>query len=107
VKVFLSPQRNDNKIQYTFKDESITVTYKNVTDIFDLVTFPEGAQFEGVTTSLEIDPILDIKRKSGVLYVTLLNSLGAKATEEENFPIWVEAAELQAKYDAEREVEIY
>lgn len=105
MNILLSPQRNDNKVKYTFKDEIITAEYKGVIDTFDLSTFPEGAEFQGVETILEADVLVHVKRENGELYVTLLNFTGANATHEENFPVWELSTEIQARYDKEREVE--
>ncbi|GAA0767127.1 hypothetical protein GCM10008908_05810 [Clostridium subterminale] len=90
MKIYLSPQQNNEKIEYSFNGEVVSVEYKGVKDNFDLSTFPEGAQFEGVETTLDINPIVDVKRENGVLFVTLLNFISSNATEKEKFPEWME-----------------
>jgi len=91
MKIFLSPQvNNGEKINYNFNGEVVTVEHKGVTDTFDFSTFPEGAEFMGVETTLEVNPIINVKRENGVLFVTLLNFINSDATEEEKFPDWME-----------------
>ncbi|WP_346870773.1 hypothetical protein [Clostridium sp. UBA5119] len=90
MKVYLSPQVNGEKFNYNFNGEVVIVEYKGVTDTFDFATFPEDAQFEGVETSLEVNPIISVKRENNILYVTLLNFIGSDATEEGKFPEWME-----------------
>lgn len=105
MNILLSPQRNDNKINYMFSNEVITAEYKGVTDTFDLSIFPEGAEFQGMDTTLEIDVLVSVKRENGELYVTLLNSIGAYATQEESFPSWETSTVIQARLDKEKELE--
>jgi len=91
MKVYLSPQvNNGEKFNYNFNGEVVFVEYKGITDTFDFATFPEGAQFEGVETTLEVNPIINVRRENGVLFVTLLNFINSDATEQEKFPEWVE-----------------
>jgi len=91
MKIYLSPQvNNGEKFNYNFNGEIITVNYKNINDTFDFTTFPEGAEFMGIETTLVIDPIVNVKRENGVLFVTLLNFINSDATEEEKFPDWME-----------------
>lgn len=99
MNIFLSPQRNDCPIKYTFQEETIKMTYKGITDIVDLTTFPEGAEFQEMETTLEVAPVLDVKRENGELQVTLLNFIGGYASQEEKFPTWESSEEIQKRYD--------
>lgn len=91
MKVYLSPQNvSDNKrIKYAFFGESITVTYGNERDTFDFTAMPLGV-LDSVDTTLPVNPIIQAERKADGLYVTLLNYVGDDATDEENFPSWME-----------------
>lgn len=90
MKVYLSPQINSEKINYSFNGEVITATYKEITDTFNLSIFPDGAEFMGVETTLEVNPIVSVKRESGILNVELINFIDEDATEQEKFPEWME-----------------
>lgn len=89
MKILLSPQRNDKKIEYQFEGENITATIDNITDTFDFSTMPDGIMDE-VETTLDVNPIVSAKRVEGELYVELLNFIDDNATEEEKFPEWQE-----------------
>jgi hypothetical protein len=89
MKIFLSPQRSDRKIEYKFEKEKITVTTDDMSDTFDFSSMPDGIMYE-VETTLDINPIISAKRLEGVLYVELLNFIDENATEEEKFPEWQE-----------------
>lgn len=90
--ILFSPQVSieDTKFRYKFEGETITVTFEDVTDIFDFSEFNTDGELYDIETSLPINPILSAKRKDGILYVELLNLIGADATEEERFPTWKE-----------------
>lgn len=90
MQILYSPQRSDNKINYTFDNETITVEYLDKEDVFDFTEFPEGARLTNVNTTLDINPISSVKRENGVLYLELLYFHGSDATEEELFPTWEE-----------------
>ena len=89
-----SPQRNDDKLEYIFKGETITATLNGITDTFDFSSLQEGdevalneetGQLE-IETNLPILPILDAKRENGQVIVTVLTYHGKDAPENERFP---------------------
>lgn len=100
MKVLYSPQVNNEPLVYLFEGEKITVTYRGVKDVFDFTGTPDGLlrlvdstvipAIPLVTTTLAIMPIQAASRGGGILSVILLNHIGANATEEERFPVWVE-----------------
>lgn len=89
MRVLLSPQRADRKINYTFGNDVITATIDGQTDTFDFSEMPDGMA-TNIETTLPINPILSARRVGGVLEVVLLNWIGPDATEEERFPTWQE-----------------
>lgn len=89
MKILLSPQRSDRKIEYKFEGEKIIVTTDNMSDTFDFSSMPDGVM-EEIETTLSINPIISAKRVDGELSVELLNFIGRDATEEEKFPDWKE-----------------
>ncbi len=89
-----SPQRNDDKLTYEFKDETIKATLNGITDTFDFSSLQEGdevarneetGQLE-IETILPLLPILDAKRENGQVVVTVLKYHGKDAPEDERFP---------------------
>jgi len=105
MKILYSPQRNENKLIYTFNDEIITVSLQESTgqmiegelqknwneiasDTFDFSSSPDG-ELTDIETTLPVNPIMKAERTEGVLSLTLLSYIGADATEEEKFPEWV------------------
>ena len=89
-----SPQRNDDKLEYIFKGETITATLNGITDTFDFSSLQEGdevalneetGQLE-IETNLPILPILDARRENGQVVVTVLKYHGKDAPESERFP---------------------
>lgn len=96
MKVLLTPQRNDEKIAYSYNGETVSATYKGTTCTFDFSSVLEGDlpiyDINGqllISNTLEINPISSVSRENGELSVTLLNFIGAEATDEEKFPQWV------------------
>ena len=89
MRVLLSPQRADRKINYTFGQDIITAELDGKTDTFDFSQMPDGEMVE-VETTLPINPIISARRVDGVLEVILLNFIGPDATENEKYPDWVE-----------------
>ena len=89
-----SPQRNDDKLTYEFKDETIKATLNGITDTFDFSSLNEGDEVarNEETGQLEIDttlpllPILNAKRENGQVIVTVLKYHGKDAPEDERFP---------------------
>ena len=94
MKIKFSPQRNDEKIIYTFQSDTITATYQEQTEAFDFSNIPNG-KLEEVETNLAINPLLSAKKEDGILYVELLNFIGEDATEEERFPTWFDAGGVE------------
>ena len=92
--VHFSPQRNDDKLEYIFKGETIKATLNGITDTFDFSSLQEGdevarneetGQLE-IETNLPILPILDARRENGRVVVTVLKYHGKDAPEDERFP---------------------
>lgn len=92
MKILLTPQREDDNITYSFDNEIITATYKEVTDTFNLSLLQEGKQLDTSTiqTKLEVNPIISAERSNGIIAVKLLNFIGEDATDQEKFPVWQE-----------------
>lgn len=91
MKILLSPQRSNKNIEYSFEKDKITARYNNKIDTFDFSDMPNGRlEADKIKTKLDINPIISAERKEGVLYVELINFIGADATEEERFPSWKE-----------------
>ena len=100
MKILLSPQFNDGKINYTFKKDIIIAELNGVTDIFDFTEMPDG-KIENPEIDIEsnfgIPLVLSAEKKDGVLSVELLNYIDfSNSTEEERFPEWFEV-----KFDGE------
>lgn len=88
MKIKFSPQVNENKIEYIFKGDTITATYKDKTDIFDFTDIPDGI-CENIETDLELNPIVSAKKEDGLLFVQLLNFIEDTETRQEIlFPDW-------------------
>lgn len=90
-----SPQRSDDKLQYTFEPDVIHVTLttksgNEYTDTFDFSTFTEDGVAAEIHTTLPVQPVLSAKREDGELYVKLLHYHGKNATYEDLFPEWKE-----------------
>ena len=92
IKVFFSPQRSDNQIEYSFNGEAVTARIGTVKDTFDFSTLPDGELNieESIETTLPVCPIISAKRVDGILHLELLNWLGPNAPYESRFPEWVE-----------------
>lgn len=95
--IFKTPQRGyDEVIKYSFNGDVITATHKGITDVFDFTNMPEGSLPRSIDspspieTTLSINPIIDARRTNGVMYVTLVNFLEENASEEDQFPTWME-----------------
>lgn len=89
MKIYLSPQVSQSKIEYNFDKDRLSATYKSKTDIFDFTEMPDGVSVN-IETTLEINPILSAKKEAGILYLELVNFISEDASEEECFPIWKE-----------------
>ena len=95
IKVFFGPQVSDNKIEYSFNGEIVTITIDGITDIFDFSSLPEGQLIrddnpQEIETLLPVNPIISAKREDGILHLELLNWIGHNAPYESRFPEWVE-----------------
>lgn len=101
MKIYLSPQVNQEKIIYEFEDKSFTATVKDMTDTFDFSEFSDGQlDVQSVETSLEINPILSAEIVDGELSVELVNYIGTDAPEHERFPEWIDHTDYErAKED--------
>ncbi|WP_096269510.1 hypothetical protein [Paucisalibacillus globulus] len=87
MRVLYSPQRNDDKINYSFEKDKIIAEYKGLEDIFDFSLLPDG-KLDYVETTLEVNPVRAAERINGELQVILLYFHGPNATVEELNPDW-------------------
>lgn len=88
MKIKYSPQVNSSKIEYIFKNDTITATINDKTDIFDFTNVPDGI-CENIETDLEINPIVLAKKENGTLWVELINFIKENETRKEAlFPDW-------------------
>ena len=92
VKVYFSPQRADNQIEYSFCGEAVTARIGEAENTFDFSALPDGELNieESIETTLPVCPIISAKRIDGILHLELLNWLGPDAPYESRFPDWVE-----------------
>ena len=92
IKVYFSPQRSDNQIEYSFNGEAVTASIGDAEDTFDFSALPDGELHmeEPIETTLPVCPIISAKRVDGILHLELLNWLGPDAPYESRFPEWVE-----------------
>ena len=92
IKVFFSPQRADNQIEYSFCGEAVTARIDEIEDTFDFSNLPDGEldMEEPIETTLPVCPIISAKRINGILHLELLNWIGPDAPHESRFPDWVE-----------------
>jgi len=92
IKVYFSPQRADNQIEYSFCGEMVTARIDEIEDTFDFSNLPDGELHmeEPIETTLPVCPIISAKRVDGILHLELLNWLGPNAPYESRFPEWVE-----------------
>ena len=112
IKRKFSPVRSDDKLEYAFTGDVITVTHKKVqeptttfdtegnpttvtpapiitVDSFDFTGLPDGeADVSLIQTTLPVNPFVSAKRVNGVLELVLINYHGANASEAERFPQW-------------------
>jgi hypothetical protein len=94
IKVFFSPQRADNQIEYSFCGEMVTARIDEIEDTFDFSNLPDGEldrhEDTQIKTILPVCPVISAKRINGILHLELLNWLGPDAPYESRFPEWVE-----------------
>ena len=101
MNVYYSPQVNTNtQLEYQFEGEIVTVTLTRYdeaqnkiieSDIFDFSTLPDNSSIiiEEVVTTLYVNPLLEVYKENGELFLKLLNFIDDNATETEKFPEWV------------------
>ena len=92
IKVYFSPQRADNQIEYSFCGETVTARIGEAENTFDFSALPDGELHmeEPIETTLPVCPIISAKRVDGILHLELLNWIGHNAPYESRFPEWVE-----------------
>ncbi len=94
IKVYFSPQRADNQIEYSFCGETITIKIDDKEDAFDFSVLPDGElkrdEDSQIITVLPVNPVISAKRVDGILHLELLNWIGKDAPYESRFPEWVE-----------------
>jgi len=94
IKVYFSPQRADNQIEYSFCGETVTARIDEIEDTFDFSNLPDGEldrrEDTQIKTILPVNPVISAKRIDGILYLELLNWIGKDAPYESRFPEWVE-----------------
>lgn len=93
MRILYSPQLSSDRISYEFGADKITATLRSVTDVFDFSGFGDGViedPLSDIATTLDVNPIVSVERKNGVLSVVLLNYISEDATEAECFPTWME-----------------
>jgi len=92
IKVFFSPQRADNQIEYSFCGEIVTAKIGKAENTFDFSALPDGELNieESIETTLPVCPVISAKRINGILHLELLNWIGPDAPYESRFPEWVE-----------------
>lgn len=91
MRILYSPIVGIKHIDYTFNGEVIKATIDGASDTFDFSSFPDGvAEQEQVETTLPLNPIQFAKRENGVLSVSLTKAITSDASEEEQYPDWIE-----------------
>jgi hypothetical protein len=92
IKVFFSPQRADNQIEYSFCGETVTARIGEAENTFDFSALPDGELNieESIETTLPVCPIISAKRVDGILHLELLNWIEPDAPYESRFPEWCE-----------------
>ena len=107
MKVLMSPQvRFDGKkIKYEFDKDIVKASFDGKEDIFDFSDMPDGVvelPMRDVETTLDINPIMSVRKEVGVLYIELMNCIDTNATEEERFPEWYERVIVQGNLRAKK-----
>ena len=90
MRVKLTPQYNpSHKISYTFGNDSFVAEMDGKTDTFDFskVSVLNTRQ---IKTSLPINPVVQVERVKGELFITLINYIGEDVTDKERFPQFLE-----------------
>lgn len=100
MQILFSPQENEERIEYTFNGEVISITINGVSENFDFTGIPNG-ELElfnqdgsvAIETKLDPFPILSAKKEGGILYVELLNWISGDASKKEKFPEWIDSVD--------------
>lgn len=90
MRVKLTPQYNPtDTISYIFGEDSFVVSLNGVSDSFD---FSKVAVItpRQIKTTLPVNPVMNIERVDGELYLTLLHYIGEEASDVERFPYFQE-----------------
>lgn len=83
MKIKLTPQRSDCTQSYSVQNDVLTVTVNGVTDSFDFSTLGNGDQVTDITTTLPVNPIINVTRVDGIIEVTMISFYGVDADEIE------------------------
>lgn len=103
MRLFLSPQEitdPKDRILYKFNNQSMECTIDGITEVFNFEGLPDGkldfynknTGENNFYTELPFNPIVSAEKKDGVLYLEIINRIGENASEEEKFPVWVDAS---------------
>lgn len=112
MQILLSPQVSDDRIEYTFKKETVKIKINETEETFDFGGLPDGElefrskEEEGellIETNLDPFPIISAEKKAGVLYLELLNWIPEKAEETDRFPEWIDATEYEPPKEPEED----
>lgn len=90
MKILFSPQVREDKIEYKFIEDVVTVVYNDKSEEYDFSSMPNGVADSIESEAFDFNPVLSAKKENNVLYLELLNFIGEDATYEERFPEWFE-----------------
>lgn len=96
MRVLFSPQVREDKIEYIFTENMVIATYKGESEEYDFSGMPDGIADSIESEVFDSNPVLSARKENDILYLELINFIGADATEEERFPEWFEV-----KFDGE------
>lgn len=96
MRVLFSPQVRENKIEYKFTENMVIVMYNDMSEKYDFSGMPDGVADSIESEVFDFNPVLSARKENDILYLELINFIGADATEEEKFPEWFEV-----EYDGE------
>lgn len=102
MSVYFSPIVGLDEIMYEFSGDSVTATIGEVSDTFDFTGMPDGSiDIMSVETTLPFNPLIQVERVEGVLFVELINPIPYDATEFQRFPEWIEVGEENGEVQME------
>lgn len=104
MKITLNPVLNENNIYYSFGQDSVTVTYDDITETFDFSGTSDGKATSIIADDLSINPIEEAERKDGELYLTILYFHSTDSIEAIRFPDWLTPEELLPLLEADQAV---